>query len=79
MVVGYDMDPECKYPYSANNDAEFRLTDVTNLKPMNIKKSLPRGPYRLIAGCAPCQAFSTYTQGFRHSARWRLLERGLTS
>ena len=58
--AGIDLDPVCKYPYEHNNHAEFINKSVTELKPGDICHFYRKGCLRLLAGCAPCQTFSTY-------------------
>ena len=75
--AGFDMDPACRFPYEANNDAFFALRDVRELSGAEIAGHFSSpGATRLLAGCAPCQAFSTYSRaGRRHrcDGRWGLL------
>lgn len=73
---GVDVDPSCKFPYTANNRAAFQLRSVEDLKADDISKAFTRSAYSLIAGCAPCQPFSTYQRGKRGPTdeRWHLLK-----
>ncbi|MCR4378061.1 MAG: DNA cytosine methyltransferase [Rhodospirillales bacterium] len=61
--MGIDIDSACKYPYEFNNDATFLKEDVTTLTSETISAYLTGNDVRLIAGCAPCQPFSSYTRG----------------
>lgn len=61
--MGVDIDPACRYPYERNNGADFLETDVTALSAEVVSSYLEGGDFKLIAGCAPCQPFSTYTRG----------------
>jgi DNA (cytosine-5)-methyltransferase 1 len=73
--LGVDIDPACEYPYTANNKAKFLLKSVTELSVDDLAKRLKRGGVRLLAGCAPCQPFSTYRQkAGEKDSRWRLLD-----
>jgi DNA (cytosine-5)-methyltransferase 1 len=70
--VGVDIDPVCKYPYTANNSAKFIQKSVVDLGPEDL--SFGKGGLKLLAGCAPCQPFSTYQQKANSSdRRWNLL------
>jgi DNA (cytosine-5)-methyltransferase 1 len=70
--LGVDIDPACEYPYTANNDAEFLQKSVVKLTAGDIDFG-NRG-LKLLAGCAPCQPFSTYRQKADSSdRRWNLL------
>jgi DNA (cytosine-5)-methyltransferase 1 len=73
---GVDVDPHCEFPYAANNEAAFRLKSVEDLQAKEIKNAFKGGGYSLIAGCAPCQPFSTYQRDKRgpQDERWRLLK-----
>ena len=58
--AGVDLDPVCQYPYEHNNPSKFIEKSVTDLKPGEIRAFYRKGCLRLLAGCAPCQTFSTY-------------------
>ena len=60
--LGVDVDPACEFPYTANNKAKFLLKSVEDLEPRDIEKGFRKNGIRLLAGCAPCQTFSTYNQ-----------------
>lgn len=74
--LGVDLDPDCEYPYHANNRATFLLRSVEDLSAEELNNHLGDGEYRLLAGCAPCQPFSTYQQGRYgpNDDRWNLLQ-----
>ena len=76
VQLGIDIDPACEYPYNANNRASFRLKPVETIKSTELADVFGNAPFRLLAGCAPCQPFSTYSQGWScpSDERWRLLE-----
>lgn len=73
--VGVDIDPACKYPYTANNGARFLLKSVEDVSKSDFSKALLGKGFTLLAGCAPCQPFSTYSQGKarEEDKRWNLL------
>jgi len=75
VVAGYDMDPACQFPFEHNNKSTFVEADLTTVKPSDLLQRWPKGKLKLLAGCAPCQPFSTYSQGRDTSqdAKWRLL------
>jgi DNA (cytosine-5)-methyltransferase 1 len=76
MVAGIDIDPDCAYPYEKNNDAVFLERDIETVKAAEIASLFPRDGFRLLAGCAPCQPFSTYSRrarGRRHDGEWSLV------
>ena len=83
--LGVDIDPASQHPFEKNNDAAFLLADVSTLEAETITKSFVSGTTTLLAGCAPCQPFSTYSQKAKrdgkarqdrgHKDDWRLVER----
>ena len=75
VVTGVDIDPACKYPYTANNRAIFLLKSVENISASDFTDTLDGAALTLLAGCAPCQPFSTYSQGKSNPSdkRWNLL------
>ena len=60
VVAGIDLDPECRFPYEANNQARFLQSDVCEVSGDQLRALWASEPYSLLAGCAPCQPFSTY-------------------
>lgn len=74
VVAGYDLDPACAYPYEANNKARFFERDIATLSGDELSSQWGDG-LRLLAGCAPCQPFSTYMLGKqeRDNSKWNLL------
>ena len=72
--LGVDIDPACEYPYVTNNSAEFLLRSVEELKASELVRHYSKNGIKLLAGCAPCQTFSTYNQKATESdKRWWLL------
>ncbi|SHG33158.1 DNA (cytosine-5)-methyltransferase 1 [Desulfacinum infernum DSM 9756] len=72
--LGVDIDPACEYPYTVNNRAKFLLKSVEDLEARDIEKAFRKNGIRLLAGCAPCQTFSTYNQkATPEDGRWWLL------
>ena len=73
--AGYDIDSACRYPYTANNHAEFILKSVTEVTGAEVNAWFTPGAVRLLAGCAPCQPFSTLanTVAERDEHKWGLL------
>ena len=71
---GIDIDPACKHPFEANVRSKFYKHDVAELSSDFVASLFPGGQTRILAGCAPCQPFSTYTQGSSGKNRqWGLL------
>lgn len=57
---GFDIDPTCKFAYEYNNGAPFFFKDIKEVKRKDIRPLYSDGAVRILAGCAPCQPFSTY-------------------
>lgn len=77
VVAGIDLDPACRFPYEHNNpQARFLERDVGAVTPNEIKSLFGTADMFILAGCAPCQPFSTYTQRYTsdgENGRWGLL------
>lgn len=76
MVAGLDMDKSCRYAYEENNkQAKFLDADVSALTGEILADMYPKSSIKLLAGCAPCQPFSTYSLGKteKRDVRWSLL------
>lgn len=74
VAAGVDLDPNCKYPLETNTDAVFACRDVSDLAPEDLTQWFGDASVRVLAGCAPCQPFSTYSQSRKSvDHRWTLL------
>lgn len=76
ISAGIDIDPSCRYPLEANNTASFLERDVAKLAPEEIMQYYDGADFTLLAGCAPCQPFSTYSRSGRNSEyefQWSLV------
>ena len=76
ITAGFDIDAGCRYPFEANNAAAFVECDVGSLTAEQIKPYFAGADVTLLAGCAPCQPFSTYSRSGRNSeyeAQWPLV------
>ena len=74
--AGYDIDDACKWPFEKNNKgAKFFGQDVSSLSGETLSTWFKPGEIKLLAGCAPCQPFSSYSLGKTDSAdkRWSML------
>ena len=60
ILAGYDLDATCRYAYETNNDAKFIYKDIKTVSPDEIRTAYCKGSIRVLAGCAPCQPFSSY-------------------
>lgn len=75
VVAGIDVDTACRYPFESNNGALFIAKDIKNVTSSELNKLYGDAEVRILAGCAPCQPFSTYSQRYDtlKSPRWPLL------
>lgn len=72
--LGIDIDPACEYPYSTNNNASFLLKSVDHVSASELFDAYKGAKLKLLAGCAPCQTFSSYTKKTNTlDERWWLL------
>ena len=75
VKAGLDLDPTCRYPFSANNDSTFIERDISQIDVSEIIELYSPNTIWVLAGCAPCQPFSTYSQRYdtRTDQKWGLL------
>ena len=68
VVAGADFDEACEHPYTANHEgAAFFKRDVEKLEASEIESWFGKASVRVLAGCAPCQPFSSYSQRYEWS------------
>lgn len=77
VVEGVDIDEYCRHPFEKNTEANFVCKDVRKYNAAEAEAAWAGAGIRVLVGCAPCQPFSTYTQGPRgsHKQRWVMLRR----
>lgn len=76
VVAGVDLDDACRHPYETNNaPAKFFKRDVGKLEAAEVQSWFGSAGTRILAGCAPCQPFSSYSQRYetKGTERWGLL------
>jgi DNA (cytosine-5)-methyltransferase 1 len=74
VVAGIDVDADCEYQFTANNDASFFVQDVAAVDGTFIKTLYSRPSVTVLAGCAPCQPFSHYGRAAKNRrSKWSLL------
>ena len=63
ILAGYDLDWTCQYAYETNTGGKFNYRDVNTIKGEEINRlySKRKNTIRVLAGCAPCQPFSSYS------------------
>lgn len=60
IIEGFDIDDTCKYAYETNTGATFIYKDIREVTGEEIRSKYRRGSIKVLAGCAPCQPFSSY-------------------
>lgn len=74
IAAGVDLDPACRYPFEKNCRGHFEEKSVSDLTKAELDGWFNEADVRVLAGCAPCQPFSTYSQARKTpDARWDLL------
>lgn len=75
VVAGIDMDPACRFPYEANNQARFIERDISTVTDTELLALFADADVKILAGCAPCQPFSTYARRYEldSNGKWGLL------
>lgn len=76
VVAGYDLDSKCEYPYTYNNHTLFINKNIEDVTGKEIKKKLRGFDIKVLAGCAPCQPFSSHQKNKKDRSKhkdWKLL------
>lgn len=60
ILEGFDLDATCEYAYKTNNDAKFVYKDIRKVTKDDIVPLYSKKSIKVLAGCAPCQPFSSY-------------------
>lgn len=77
VIAGYDIEEQCRFAYEKNNDAVFINKSVTSIEVEEFSRYFGDAKVRVLAGCAPCQTFSSYNKKTKEEnlkdERWNLL------
>ena len=78
VLAGVDLDGSCQFAYEKNVQAEFILKDISKVQgeEINEKYWSCKNQVKILAGCAPCQPFSTHlnkVKNKKQTKRWRLI------
>ena len=75
VKAGFDIDSACKHAYEKNNNAPYIIKDVAKVTGEEIAALFEENEIKVLAGCAPCQPFSKYTQGqyTQKDQKWGML------
>ena len=60
ILEGFDLDATCQYAYETNNEAKFVYKDIREVTKDDIIPLYSKKSIKVLAGCAPCQPFSSY-------------------
>lgn len=77
IAAGVDIDPACAYPFRTNIHAPFHQQDIREIKTDDLAAMWPaKTQVRVLAGCAPCQPFSSHRRGAdtSHEHQWPLVD-----
>jgi DNA (cytosine-5)-methyltransferase 1 len=78
VLAGLDLDGSCKYIYEENVKAKFLHKDITEVEGVELEKIWTnKQSIRILAGCAPCQPFSTHAnknKDRKKSVKWNLID-----
>lgn len=66
ILKGFDLDQTCKYAYETNNEAVFVYKDIREVAKDDILPLYSPKAIKVLAGCAPCQPFSSYAYKNKH-------------
>lgn len=75
IVAGYDTDERCRYAFETNNGGKFFKRDVGTMSAYEIMGHYSGNAPTVLAGCAPCQPFSTYKQRYAEDPQWGLVRK----
>jgi len=75
VVAGVDVEESCRHPFEFNNSARFINADISEVSGEQLNALYGQSEIKILAGCAPCQPFSTYSHRYDvlSSPRWGLL------
>ena len=73
ILAGYDTDGRCKHAFETNNGGEFIKRDVGKMSAYEIMGHYSGEAPTVLAGCAPCQPFSSYKQRYDEDPQWGLV------
>ncbi len=66
VVAGIDIEEKCRFPYEQNNHSDFIQGDLKEISSKTIESLYPENTdIKVLAGCAPCQPFSSYSYRYK--------------
>ena len=60
ILAGFDLDHTCKFAYETNTGGVFIYKNIKDVTSNDITFRYSEGSIKILAGCAPCQPFSSY-------------------
>lgn len=69
IIAGIDIESSCKYAFETNTGARFVSQDVNSVSADQVNGYFRGYDFRVLAGCAPCQPFSTYSHTNRNKKK----------
>jgi len=74
VAAGVEADEAFRYAYEKNNlGARFIHAKIETMTSDDLLHLYPKGDLKILAGCAPCQPFSSYTRVQEKHQNWQLL------
>jgi DNA (cytosine-5)-methyltransferase 1 len=73
ILAGYDTDERCKFAFEENNGGKFIERDVGQMSASEISGHYSGKAPSILAGCAPCQPFSSYKHRYAEDPQWELV------
>lgn len=73
VLAGIDFDKTCQFAYEENNNSKFMHENLITMHSDNIQELYPKNSLKILVGCAPCQAFSSYSKNKETNDKWKLL------
>jgi DNA (cytosine-5)-methyltransferase 1 len=76
VLAGIDIDSQCRFAYEANNKSIFIEKDINQITGNALENIFGNSKFRLLAGCAPCQPFSSYSRKsnrVNEDTKWELI------
>lgn len=78
IAAGLDFDESCQYAYKQNVKSDFLHKDISKVNGKELLDKYWSGDdqIKILAGCAPCQPFSTHSNKIKNKGqtkRWRLI------
>ena len=76
VKAGIDLDSACRYPFEKNLRARFVEKNIREVSADTVNGFYSDRAFRLLAGCAPCQPFSSMARSKKsvQGDKWGLLD-----